>query len=1536
MNKTAKIGLSFAFLLVVLLVVLLSYSAIAPQAQPEPQTGENVLRPQKCGRQSQQPSASQNVFDLACAGTYPSSSCSTTGDYLSCNDAINESALSQRTSGGGADNFYAGVNASYFNSTITDCNSITSVFVCYEFWQVVTTTGHVCTVGVDADEGASWTDTGVTCQTSEVGVTCLDVTANETWVCGNFFGSSGTRSLAKAQARRNGGAAGTHTWNFDVLFFNVTYTLPTAQQNLSANVSAQVPFNVQTQRVGGLNKITSESVNFVTQTQTMFVNVRIIAQLLDLNDAVTRFFAGFRGSAQVVDLNDAVIRVFYWSRAISDTFTINTAVSTIKRAVYLVNIFQTISIKDSVIRLAVLVRNIFQNVQLTPFLGTSTNISSGATSYITINSPTNNSNDAPPDAILNWTVQDTSNSHEIFVWASNTSTNLGIELGDYLVYHRKSQANGTYTYNFTAMPTVNGNDIVLLLHFDNLSSYGENATFVKDFSSYGNNATAQASIWNETGKFAGSYEYNGRIGQRNMSIAHSSVLNVKNFTISVWFIRRGSGTAGSFAGCFSNGAEPLVAKGGGGGDATGIDAAFIFAVNRTNPRIIGCFENNSGTDNVLAGTTSISNDIWYHAAYVYNYTNLILYLNGIQDAILNTNTVPANNTIRIGIGQLYEGATETIDSAFNGTIDEVVIWNRSLTASEVGNLYNLTVDRFYYWRVNATNSSGSTATSGIYGFNLTVAAGADITPPVVTIVSPLNQTYNSGSSILFNITLNEEGDTAFYSLNGGATNISMTKFTTTNFNATNTSIADGSYTVNFYVNDTSGNRNDTAKVTFSLAVLPYPNVSFVAPTEDNGEGVSVKFVQNNLSVQDGNLDNITYNWNGTNYSFYDDSLRLWFNFDNITALGENYTTCGYAKDISSINNSVIIGIDNESCKASRTPTWNATGRYGGAFEFYGGPDPSSPGQTIRVLHNNSLNPGSGDFAIVLWFNARRNPDNDLLRKGSTNSATTWYKLEMSPAQDDSNKLSLNFNTDGTDATVTTSDSYNYTGWHFAVAQRAGSTAELWVDGVRMGTAAVTGSISNTANLSVGSKDTADDDWFNGTLDEVRVYVGRNFTSAEINQLYMTYIAKYDTNRYFMYVNQTKNASALLDEANYTYYGCAKNNDGNENCTGTRNVIVDVTNPSPVSFGKGTEADGATVTRNWIFMDVEFYDLNFKNATFYLFDSTKTLVRQNFSTWYYAFDLGKYLRVINNSQLTDLTADSSDVAYQRINNTLFVVRNTIGSETIYELYKNGSLLRTITLSGFEDTEGITYVRTTNTGNHTFAIVEERRANMSLIFLNDTGTNYAVGNGIKYDLGLGNLGNTGLEGITYDSSRDLYYIVKEKNTKEVYQVNISQSPVNVTFLFNATQVFNGSLNPGSAVAANLSDLAGIFYDNNTDTLFILSQETQTIANVYLNGSIIANRSVALNSNSNMNNDAPEGLTFDIYGDTMYVVGEPRNFSTYKVQNFTARQNFTSLSNGLYFYNVTVYDVAHNKNSTETRNITLEGAGNLFSRNVSQTLS
>jgi len=285
------------------------------------------------------------------------------------------------------------------------------------------------------------------------------------------------------------------------------------------------------------------------------------------------------------------------------------------------------------------------------------------------------------------------------------------------------------------------------------------------------------------------------------------------------------------------------------------------------------------------------------------------------------------------------------------------------------------------------------------------------------------------------------------------------------------------------------------------AVAAPPDVYYTAPTPPDGSTVTTPNIAISAYITDPALKQVLFNWQGTDCSLYDDSLVLMFNFNNLSHLGEIYAPetgqPGLVKDFSGKGNDGILS------DTVGIPQWQESSGFQGAFDFTGA---DTTGQSILVLDDASLNPGTGDFALCVWVFARHDIDGDILRKGSTNTTVdNWYKLEHSPTAD-SDQFSLNFNSDTASVIVTSPAAYNDHAWHHVVAQRRGNTAELWVDGALVGSAAVSGTISNSANLAVGSKDTQNDDFINCMLDEVRIYM-RSFSLAEIQQLYSANLRK---------------------------------------------------------------------------------------------------------------------------------------------------------------------------------------------------------------------------------------------------------------------------------------------------------------------------------------------------------------------------------------------------------------------------------------------
>ncbi len=193
-----------------------------------------TLRAQACSAENL---GAQNSYASACDGIYPGN-CGgeEITDFLSCDDGSSETQTFNTAQ-------YGGVNISSYNSSVTNCATTGDVFLCYEWW-IVGSNPASCLIAVDADGGGSYSNVTTTCPgtSANPGLTCTNVTSLETWTCSNFFGSSGTRAMARDEITRTGIAAGGQVLTTDALFFNVTYVLadqtaPSVTINFPANTT---------------------------------------------------------------------------------------------------------------------------------------------------------------------------------------------------------------------------------------------------------------------------------------------------------------------------------------------------------------------------------------------------------------------------------------------------------------------------------------------------------------------------------------------------------------------------------------------------------------------------------------------------------------------------------------------------------------------------------------------------------------------------------------------------------------------------------------------------------------------------------------------------------------------------------------------------------------------------------------------------------------------------------------------------------------------------------------------------------------------------------------------------------------------------------------------------------------------------------------------------------------------------------------------------------------------------------------------------
>ena len=98
--------------------------------------------------------------------------------------------------------------------------------------------------------------------------------------------------------------------------------------------------------------------------------------------------------------------------------------------------------------------------------------------------------------------------------------------------------------------------------------------------------------------------------------------------------------------------------------------------------------------NAAVSTTVLQNNNYYHCAAVYNGVDLRIYLNGLLDSnIVTSGNIAANQqniSLIVGSSQTNSGPSR----AFKGNIYQTLIYNRSLSASEVLQNYNATKTRF--------------------------------------------------------------------------------------------------------------------------------------------------------------------------------------------------------------------------------------------------------------------------------------------------------------------------------------------------------------------------------------------------------------------------------------------------------------------------------------------------------------------------------------------------------------------------------------------------------------------------------------------------------------------------------------------------------------------------------------------------------------------------------------------------------------------------------------------------------------------------
>lgn len=250
---------------------------------------------------------------------------------------------------------------------------------------------------------------------------------------------------------------------------------------------------------------------------------------------------------------------------------------------------------------------------------------------------------------------------------------------------------------------------------------------------------------------------------------------------------------------------------------------------------------------------------WVHITIVHNGSRPILYVNGTEvagqvfDDDVNR-TVWFKNLITNGVDVSSFGADRINNgtvSNFNGSVDEVGIWGRALSDTEISDLYNATGSGYSYTLLGIPGTMTVDLTSPTNGFSTlltNISFNADLTPVNLNMTNATLYLYSSTGTLL----------------NDTVTGIVIGNSTTnvTNLNLTN--ISAGNYNWNVLgcgLNDSSDVVCNFASNNFSFTIdritiisSEWNNLTWQTKTET---------FRQNITIGSGTISSVKLIWNNT-------------------------------------------------------------------------------------------------------------------------------------------------------------------------------------------------------------------------------------------------------------------------------------------------------------------------------------------------------------------------------------------------------------------------------------------------------------------------------------------------------------------------------------------------------------------------------------------------------------------------------------------------------------------------------------------------
>ncbi len=464
-----------------------------------------------------------------------------------------------------------------------------------------------------------------------------------------------------------------------------------------------------------------------------------------------------------------------------------------------------------------------------------------------------------------------------------------------------------------------------------------------------------------------------------------------------------------------------------------------------------------------AGQFTTNNDViinqWNHVAVIYDTSGAgssyrpTIYINGsitsFSATIDTSGSVSSDASESLVIGNVKT----SLNRAFDGSIANVGIWNRALSASEIESIY---------WKGQYADLKGTELTNLVSWYNLKETGfGSDV------VTNGDLWTGASGSTRPNNWSSSGVGTPTHTIVD--LSSVANFDSTTLRFSCTGVrniyqqnALSGVRYKVEFaYRTDSSSNYiyigNSGNQIALSNTGLSGDATLVSQEIDSNGIGIGIQIITSDSTIEISNIN------------LYPVSAPDSKGTNNGTIVGATTLTDAY-----SASSPFLPRIQDKA-----TPK-GAVALASGSTSFDGSDDYIDTGITPRALIGNS-NP----FTVSAW--AKANDDDNEYIIGSMESGAERFYLRFRDPSGGTAYLRWGYGGTGdsnTDAVVTLNT------WHHVAWTYDSSSAKLYVDGSLKNTQSISGqTISNTDNLFIGAiniNGTASN-FFNGSLANVAIY-----------------------------------------------------------------------------------------------------------------------------------------------------------------------------------------------------------------------------------------------------------------------------------------------------------------------------------------------------------------------------------------------------------------------------------------------------------------